>query len=97
MRFLLLGDWPINGGALVVPVGTFLEYIEGAPSATIVAQPWGVGAQFNGMAVPIPLPINARCEDQAAYDQMVTWYTPISDQLLRTIHYGPNVQPKKGN
>ena len=94
MKFQLLGDWPIKGGAMVIPVGSTIEYVAGAPSATVVTEPWAVGAQFNGTPVPIPLPLNAKCLDQEAYGAMVRWYEPQSDQLLRVLQYSPDVKPK---
>ncbi|MCA1513640.1 hypothetical protein [Bradyrhizobium sp. NBAIM01] len=94
MKFQLLGDFPCKGGAMVIPVGTMIEYAPGEAAARVVASPWEAGGQFNGTPVPIPLPLNAKALDQAAYDQMVAWYTPISDQLLRQLQYTPGIQPR---
>ncbi len=81
MKFQLMGDWPVSGGSVCVPAGTEID---------------GNDPLWRGMALPLPMPLNARALDQEAYDAMVAWYEPISDQLIRTVHYGPNVQPKKG-
>ncbi|MGY4227605.1 hypothetical protein ACVMIH_004966 [Bradyrhizobium sp. USDA 4503] len=94
MRFMLLGDWPCNGGSLLVPAGTVIEWIDDPEAARIAGVP--TYPQWQGTRLPLPMPLNAKAMDQAAYDQMVRWIEPQSDQLLRTIQYGPNVQPKKG-
>jgi len=92
MKFVLLGDWPCNGGALCVPAGTVIEW-DPDPEAARLAR-IGTYPQWRGVRLPLPMPINAKAMDQAAYDAMVGWYTPISDQLIRTIQYGPNVNAK---
>jgi hypothetical protein len=88
MRFVLMGDWPCHGGALCVPAGTTIEWDPDAGAAP------RAGPQWQGAQLPLPMPLNAKCLDQEAYDQMAAWYAPIDEALLRHIHYGPNVKPK---
>lgn len=149
MMFQLLGDWPVQGGAVVVPVGAVIDgtpavaaggagyavndsvtltngvvlivaaAFKGAVTAWKVIDPGqmiarpasappvaqakttgaGAGAtaifpQWNGAPLPMPMPLNAKCLDQEAYDAMVRWYEPESDQLVRVLHFSPNVKPK---
>lgn len=150
MKFQLLGDWPIAGGSVVVPVGTVIDgtpavaaggadyaindlvtltngvalivaaIFKGAVSEWRVSNPGqmigraavanpvvqvstsGVGAgataifpNWHGVPLPAPMPLNAKCLDQEAYDAMVRWYTPILvDGFLHLLHYSPNVKPK---
>lgn len=79
MKFQLLGDWPVAGGSVLIPAGTELD---------------GNNPQWRGIRLPMPMPLNAKCLDQEAYDAMVRWYEPQSDQLARLIHYSPNVKPR---
>ena len=95
MKFLLLGDWPCCGGALCVPAGTVIEWQADGERARIAGVP--TEPQWQGTRLPLPLPLNAKALDQAAYDAMVQWYEPQSDQLSRLLQYGPGVQPKKGS
>jgi hypothetical protein len=92
MRFVLTGDWPCQGGALCVPAGTVIEWDPGPGAARLA----GIGTypQWQGAQLPLPMPLNAKCLDQEAYDQMSDWYASIDEALLRHIHYGPNVKPK---
>ncbi|MHC2466703.1 hypothetical protein [Bradyrhizobium embrapense] len=94
MKFMLLGDWPTAGGSLTVPASTVIEYDPDPEAARLAGIP--TAPMYLGTVLPTPLPLNARCEDQSAYDQMVRWIEPQSDQLMRTIHYAPSVLPKKG-
>lgn len=92
MMFQLLGDWPVNGGAMVVPIGTVLEWDPDPEAARLAGLP--TAPKWRGEVLPLPMPPNAKCLDQEAYDAMVRWYAPHSDQLIRTFHYSPNVKPK---
>ncbi|MBR0705393.1 hypothetical protein [Bradyrhizobium liaoningense] len=149
MMFQLLGDWPVQGGAVVVPADAVIDgtpavasggadyaandsvtltngvvlivaaIFKGAVSEWRVSDPGqmigrpaaagpvaqiktsgaGTGAtaifpNWNGVPLPMPMPLNAKCLDQEAFDAMVRWYEPQSDQLLRLFHYSPNVNPK---
>ncbi|TFV74111.1 hypothetical protein E4K64_19150 [Bradyrhizobium frederickii] len=149
MMFQLLGDWPVNGGAMLVPNGTVIDgtptvgaggsgyavgdavtfpnrvvltveaVTKGAVTAWKVATPGSVSSgvyakpiaqvstsgagsgataidpQWNGIRLPMPMPLTARCLDQPAYDAMVSLYAPQGDQCARLIQYDPsNVKPK---
>ena len=59
MKFLLLGDWPCAGGALLVPAGTVID---------------GNDPKWNGTSLPTPMPLNAKALDQDAYDALCVWY-----------------------
>ncbi|UGY27310.1 hypothetical protein HU675_0011420 [Bradyrhizobium septentrionale] len=90
MKFILLGDWPCNGGALLVPADTVIEWDSDPERARIAGVP--TEPQWNGTRLPLPMPINAKCMDQAAYDQMVAWY---SGELVRRLQYDlTNVKPQ---
>ena len=80
MKFVLLGDWPVTSG-LCIPAGTILD---------------GENLQWNGMQLPTPLPMNAKALDQPAYDAMVRWYEPHTDDFLHLLHFSKGVNPKKG-
>src|SRR5207248_8199942 len=60
--FQLLGDWPVNGGAMVVPVGTILEWEADAESARLAGVP--TTPQWRGQALPLPMPLNARARSE---------------------------------
>ena len=92
MMFQLLGDWPVNGGAMLVPAGTVIEWEADAERARLAELP--STPQWRGQTLPLPMPLNARCLDQEAFDAMVGWYEPQSDQLVRLLQYSPNVKPK---
>jgi hypothetical protein len=59
MRVQLTGPWPINGGAMVIPVSTILDSTD-----------W----TYNGIALPYPPPPNAAVLNQQSYDQMREFY-----------------------
>ena len=83
MKFLLLGDWPTNGGSMIVPSGALIE--------------WEAGAEptWRGTRLPLPMPLNARAMDQASLDAMVDWYTPILiDNFLHLLHYAKGLTLK---
>ena len=93
MKFQLLGDWPVSGGAMVVPAGTTIEYDPDPEAARLAGI--GTAPMYLGTVLPLPMPLNAKAMDQAAFDQMVAWYEPISDQLIRTLQYDrSNVKPQ---
>lgn len=81
MRFQMLTDWPVNGGALIVPAGTTLEANLANPDF-----------RLNGVKLPETLPLTAIALDQDAYDAMCSWYSPHEWYRFR---YGPGVTPKK--
>jgi hypothetical protein len=60
MRWQLAGDWPV--GQFCIPAGTVLS--SGAGEAPI----------WNGIALPMPPPINAVALDEDAALQMCLWY-----------------------
>ena len=64
------GGWPVNGGATLIPAGTI---VEGDPS-------------WNGMTLPMPMPINAVPLDADAAQLMLGWYEPEHWHRLR---FGP--------
>jgi hypothetical protein len=43
----------------------------------------------------IPMPLNAKCLDQEAYDAMVAWHSPTNDQFLHLLHHASGVQPRR--
>jgi hypothetical protein len=59
MRWQLSGSWSV--GASLIPPGTIISD-DGDPSALPLS------------AVPVPLPIVAKCMDPAAAEQMLHWY-----------------------
>jgi hypothetical protein len=59
MRFQLLGDWPINGGATLIPQGAMMDRAD-----------W----KWNGFQLPWPPPINAMALDNEAYDELLKHY-----------------------
>jgi hypothetical protein len=82
MKWQLLGPWPIGAGSEIVPAGTIIELRADGSAPT----------SPHGNRIPLPLPLNARCLDQAAYDQMIAWYTPLLDDFAHLIHYSPGIQ-----
>jgi hypothetical protein len=75
MRFMLMGDWPIQGGARLLPGGTLISD-DGDPSAIPLGE------------VPRPLPLNSISLDAAALAQMRQWYGPA---LWHHLLVGPDV------
>jgi hypothetical protein len=56
MKFQLVNHgWPINGGAMLIPTGTMLD---------------GLDWKWQGVALPMPPPVNAAAMDQEAYDEL---------------------------
>jgi len=148
MIFQLIGGWPVQGGAVLVPSDTVIDAtptvrargagyaindsvtltngvvlivaavfqdgvsewsvaypaqmarpVTAGPVAQAKTSGSGVGAtaifaNWNGVPLPMPMPLNAKCLDQEAYDAMIAWHEPQSDQLVRLIQYSPNVKPK---
>jgi hypothetical protein len=81
MRWQLIEHWPTDGGAHLIPAGTFIEGPE-------------LRSPITGLPLPPPLPINAfwAC-DQEAYDQLCAWYGP---EFYHRLRFDPhNVQPKQ--
>jgi hypothetical protein len=78
MRWQLVDHgWPV--GQWVVPVGTVID----GPDPRWVE---------TGLALPLPLPLNAWCCDQDALDLMRQWYHP---HLWHLIRFDPHsVKPK---
>jgi hypothetical protein len=68
------------------PVGQFC-----IPAETIID---GANPLWNNIPLPLPMPLNARCLDQEAYDAMVAWYSPQSDQFLHLLHFASGIKPK---
>jgi hypothetical protein len=60
-KIQLTGPWPVQGGAVVVPTGTFLSFKE-----------W----RFNGMALPWPPPVTCQAQDQESYNELLKHYEP---------------------
>lgn len=77
MRWQLLGDWPVS--QFVIPSGTIIDL--------------DVSKEWNGTIIPLPMPLNAKCLDQAAYEQMVAWYEPLTDDFLHLLQYARGIQP----
>jgi hypothetical protein len=74
MRWQLAGDWPI--GQFCIPAGTVLS--SGAGEAPI----------WNGVALPMPMPINSAALDEEAALLMLQWYEPHDWYRL---HFGPGI------
>jgi len=87
-----MGDWPCAGGALLVPAGTTIEWDPDPERARVASI--GTYPHWRGVRLPLPMPLNAKCMDQAAYDAMLGWHEPHNDQIARLLHYTPNVKPK---
>jgi hypothetical protein len=70
--------WPVDGGRHYVPTGTIItDDFRWADT---------------GIALPPPMPINARALDQEAWEQMCAWYP----QQLHLIQYDPHtVRPNQ--
>lgn len=67
MMFQLMGPWPVNGGALTVPAGTFID---------------GNDPQWCGMRLPSVMPIDAKALDQDAYNALLRWYSGFAYRLI---------------
>jgi len=65
MKWQLGGDYPI--GAWLVPHGTTVIAV--ARNGEVVEPP-----TWNGIALPLPLPLNAVASDDEAALQMLRWY-----------------------
>ena len=61
-----LPAWPV--GPWLIPTGTVVEGVAGAAGEIAEAPKW------NGMALPLPLPINATPLDEEAALMMLRWY-----------------------
>lgn len=82
MIFQMLSDFPVNGGALVIPAGATLEASLSNPEF-----------RWNGSKVSVePLPLTAMAMDQDAYDAMCGWY---EEHLWHRFRYGPGVVPRR--
>lgn len=81
MIFQMLTDWPVNGGALIVPAGATLEANLANPDF----------CHSNGTKLPDRMPLTAMAMDQDAYDAMCDWHGG-QEYLLR---YGPGVTPRR--
>jgi hypothetical protein len=68
------------------PVGQFL-----IPAGTEID---GNAPQWNGVALPLPMPMNAKALDQEAYDHLVESYSPTNDNFLHLLHFAPGIKPK---
>ncbi len=67
MKFQLLGAWPVNGGAVLVPAGTILDRAD-----------W----TWLGIRLPWPPPINAMALNQEAYDQLLQHHRHEAHRLM---------------
>jgi hypothetical protein len=74
MRFELHGNWPIHGGATLVPTGTILE---------------GLPPRWNGHVLPLPLPLDAMALDDEAATKLRSWY-PTSCTSSNTAPRSPS-------
>jgi hypothetical protein len=83
MRWAMTGDWPCNGGALIVPAGAVIEARTGIVNNVIVAE----GATWNGHLLPLPMPLNAQALDNEAARLMINWYP----EHRHALHFGPEV------
>lgn len=81
MRFSMTSDWPVSGGALIVPAGTVLEANLANPNF-----------EYNGTKVPEPMPLSAMALDAQAYDKMCEWYP---EGMWHRFHVGVGVVPRK--
>ena len=70
MRWQLSNNhgWPVSGGAIYLPAGTFIEADLRNP--------------ITGLPLPLPLPMNARALDQEAWALLKQWYVPNLWRLL---------------
>jgi hypothetical protein len=60
-RIQLTGDWPVQGGAVVIPTGTFLSFKD-----------W----RWNGQELPWPPPVTCVALDQQSYQELLKHYEP---------------------
>ena len=58
MKWQLAGDWPV--GPAVIPAGTLLTGVVGPDGELAEAPKW------NGITLPIPMPLNAVALDEEA-------------------------------
>ena len=79
MKFQLAGDWPV--GSVCIPAGTILSAV--ARDGEIVEAP-----TWNGVALPLPMPINAAALDEEAALMMLEWY---EDHMWCRLHFGPGI------
>jgi hypothetical protein len=68
------GGWPVNGGATLIPAGTM---VEGEPPT------------WNGMTLPLPMPIDATPLDAEAAEAMLRWYEP---EHWHRLLFGPGIE-----
>jgi len=79
MRWQLGGDWPV--GQWLIPTGTILSAV--ARDGEIVEPP-----MWNGVTLPMPMPINSAALDEEAALLMLQWYEPHEWYRL---HFGPGI------
>ena len=79
MKWQIGGDWPV--GPHLIPVGTILSGV--ARDGELVEAPI-----WNGIALPMPMPINSTPLDEDAALMMLKWYEP---EHWHRIVFGPNI------
>jgi hypothetical protein len=81
-RIQLTGDWPVQGGAVLIPAGTFLSFSH-----------W----QWRGQELPWPPPVSCVALDQASHDELLKHYEPhrVSYQPQEIGKFGGERKPSK--
>jgi hypothetical protein len=95
MKYRLLGDWPVDGGAMIVPEGTLIEWEADAEAARLAGLP--NAPLWLGQTLPLPMPANAMAMDQQSYDAQVAAYARAGsiELLISQLRPGPGVTPKR--
>ena len=84
MKWQLAGDWPV--GPAVIPAGTLLTGVVGPDGELAEAPKW------NGITLPIPMPLNAVALDEEAALMMLKWYEDYHGlHLWHRLHFGPDI------
>ena len=89
MKFILLADWPVRGGALLVPSGTVIEWTADADAARIAGVP--NAPEYLGVPLPLPMPMNAKALDQQSANTLADWYP----RHLHLLHAANGIKPKR--
>jgi hypothetical protein len=83
MRWQLAGDWPV--GPTLIAGGTVVDGVTDRDG-------FAVAAHWNGIELPLPMPINAIALDEDAALQMCLWYDEeASIGGWHHLHFAPGI------